>query len=161
MAKRSAPPWGLIVVALCAVLFFGTCVAICGDDDNQGSLGLKGGATTQSHRQRGDDRRKDGSNHKCEGADQCQDNDLSPSFDNSPIYLCLPNSRCDFGDSEEAVALPDPRCVPYHCDPKPQSLMPPDPAKLIDAIRVMTQGTGEAAGALAGAIAGGTIGILL
>lgn len=115
-------------------------------------------------KERGEDRStgKD-SRGDCEGSRQCSDDDFSPSFDKSPVYLCLPTATCNWGpgDGEQALDLPNLCGLPFHCDPKPQSMMPPDPVKMMGAIRTFTQGVGEAAGALAGAIAGGTIGILL
>lgn len=43
----------------------------------------------------------------------------------------------------------------------PQSLLPPDPRALVEAMNTMAKGIGEAAGALAGAIVGGVGGIFL
>lgn len=112
------------------------CIAIAvNDGDENGWVPISG--------QDGDRDRGRNSRGDCDQSDQCSDNDFSPNLEDSPVILCLPSSTCDFGDREVA------------------SLMPPDPERLMGAIRVFTQGIGEAAGALAGAIAAGTIGILL
>lgn len=164
MKKPEGPGAALILFVILVALAFGTCVAVCDDEDDEQGISYQ-----RSHQRGGDDDR-DGddrstgknSRGKCENAKSCQDDDFSPSFDDSPVILCLPSSTCNFGEGE--AALPsnlDPRCAPFHCDPRPTSLMPPDPVKLMAAIQTFTKGVGEASGALAGAIAGGTIGILL
>jgi hypothetical protein len=110
---------------------------------------------------------------KCEKADYCDDRDFSPTFDKSPVQdsfnVCLPGATCNYGDdkgkrdsapepapSDSEQALPsnlDPRCFPFHCDPKPEALFPPDPKKLTELIQAFTSGVGKSAGDLAGAIA--------
>lgn len=60
------------------------------------------------------------------------------------------------GPEESALVLPpvaDPRCFPWHCDPKPAALFPPDPAKLTELIQSFASGMGKSVGDLAGAIA--------
>lgn len=72
-----------------------------------------------------EDKEQDNSG-KCRNAENCQDNDFSPSFDKSPVQdsfnptICLPASTCNFGGNEQTLPSNlDPRCVPFHCDPKP------------------------------------------
>lgn len=78
-----------------------------------------------------DDRRGD-----CRGTEgRCEDNDFSPSFQDSPVrdafnfspQICLPGATCHFdGDrqreGQQPASAPNPSClivVVRHCDPKP------------------------------------------
>lgn len=45
------------------------------------------------------DDRSDHRNQDCEESEHCSDDDFSPSFDNSPIIICLPESTCRFDDA--------------------------------------------------------------
>lgn len=49
------------------------------------------GPAAASHDERGRDSRGD-----CEASDNCQDNDFSPDFEDSPVIVCLPSSTCNF-----------------------------------------------------------------
>lgn len=84
---------GFVIVALVV----GVCVS-CSDSDRESW------APTSHQRDRGGDDRSDGkdSDGKCQGARQCQDDDFSPSFDDSPVILCLPSSTCNFGGGTDA-----------------------------------------------------------
>jgi hypothetical protein len=57
------------------------------------------------------------------------------------------------GPEESALPSPDPRCAPFHCDPKPSAMFPPNPAKIAELIQAFAAGVGKSAGDLAGAIA--------
>lgn len=69
------------------------------------------------------------------------------------IVVPAPTAPPGGGDGQQALGLPNLCGLPYHCDPKPQALVPPDPAKLAAAIQAGAAGIGKAAGELAGAIA--------
>lgn len=113
-------------------------------------------------RERQRDDRSTHSDGKCKNAENCQDNDFSPDLRDSPVVVCLPSSTCNFGSDEEALPSNlDPRCVPFHCDPKPNSLVPPNPEKLVMVIQAGAAAIGKSAGEMAGAIAALPIGILL
>lgn len=145
-SERGSIPLAVVIGAVvCALLLGGiiaTCDAAFDDEDEPGDLGAP---TLIVARDRNGDDRSDGKNSrgKCEGAERCEDQDFSPSFDNSPIIICIQPGACDFGGDEAAA------------------LFPPSPERLVEVITAFGQNVGTAAGALAGAIAGGTAGILL
>lgn len=112
----------LVALAASAVLFLGASPAAA-DHDYGG--GYDGGEY--------DDRRGD-----CRGTKgHCEDNDFSPSFQDSPVrdafnfspQICLPGATCHFEDrrpderqGQQPTAGPPIACLvpfPYHCDPKP------------------------------------------
>lgn len=153
---------GLAIAGFClTALIVGTCVA-CNDDSDDASLARVGTRPAELER-RGE---KGHCRHDC---DSSSDGDRKGNR-----YCFMP---CDFtvivpgvtepGPDEQALDLPplpsnlDPRCAPYHCDPKPSSLFPPDPAKLVKTINEGAQAIGTAAGAMAGAVAALPVGILL
>lgn len=88
------PPWALIVFALFFAAILGTCVAVCDDEDDDGAW--TPATTLESREDRSDGRDSDG---KCQGANYCQDDDLSPSFEDSPVIVCLPGSTCHFTEA--------------------------------------------------------------
>lgn len=71
-----------------------------------------------------DKQRDDRSTHsdgKCKGAETCNDQDFSPSFDKSPVQdsfnpvICLPTATCNFGDGQQDTP-PDqttPQALPF------------------------------------------------
>lgn len=92
MASTSRkPPWALIVFALFFAAILGTCVAVCDDDDSDDAWSPS--SELAAREDRSDGRDSDG---KCQGARYCQDDDFSPSFENSPVIVCLPSSTCNF-----------------------------------------------------------------
>lgn len=135
MKKPEGPGAALIIFIVIVALGFGVCVATCDDDDDDALPAL----VVSRHRDR-------------DGGGCRQDCRRSGDGDRKGNRYCF--MPCDF-----TIIVPVP--TPGGGPEEQASLMPPDPAKLIEAIRVMTAGVGEASGALAGAIAGGTIGILL
>jgi hypothetical protein len=100
-------------------------------------LGGLGSASLAGKRDDGGHNRDTRSDGKCKGAGQCSDDDFSPSFDKSPVYICLPNATCSWGGANQQA----------------MALVPPNPQKLIEAIQAGAAGIGKAAGELAGAIA--------
>lgn len=112
-SKKSS--WSIVIGFVLAAMVLGVCVA-CDDDDEESSWAPR---VEKSEKRRGDDRSRDGHSEKCKGADYCDDKDFSPSFEDSPVYLCLPGSTCHFGEEEQT--LPDAiKCFPFHCDPRPE-----------------------------------------
>lgn len=85
--------WSIVVGFLLAGMVLGVCVA-CDDDDEDAW------APPITLADRSDGKDSDG---KCQGARYCQDDDFSPSFDDSPVYLCLPGSTCHFDGENEAL----------------------------------------------------------
>lgn len=116
--------WGIVVGFVAAAMVLGVCVA-CDDDDDEN------GWVPASH-QSGGDRDNTGSKDKgrdsrgdCEGSTNCDERDFSPTFDDSPIIVCVQPGACDFGPGEQALGAPDPNpaClvnIPWHCDPDPR-----------------------------------------
>jgi len=108
-----------------------------------------------------------GRHHRDRDKDRCEE-DCARSGDGdrkNNRYCFMP---CDFviivpmptppgggqpGPEESALPPLDPRCMPFHCDPKPAALFPPDPAKLTELIQAFASGIGKSTGDLAGAIA--------
>ena len=82
----------LILAGLVLVLIFG--LGLCGDalfddEDETDDLGYRSELVT-------DHRRGDNGSGECSGSDgSCSDDDLSPSFDQSPVWICLPGSTCN------------------------------------------------------------------
>lgn len=142
MKKDWRPPWGLIVLAVVMAGTLGVCAAVCGDDDDEDGLRTY---QVSGHRDGdGDDRRKgENSRGDCEGSTNCDERDFSPTFDDSPVVICVQPGACEFGDGEQTA------------------LFPPDPAKLVSTIQTGAEAIGKSAGAMAGAIAALPIGILL
>lgn len=134
-AKGSAGA-GVLIFIVVVLLGFGTCVAVCSDDDDHDSAPA---LVAKKHKDGGHkEDRSSGKNSrgKCEGADYCDDRDFSPTFDKSPVQdsfnVCLPGATCHYdgkdqapaqGDGQQAWSPPsnlDPQCFPYHCDPRPE-----------------------------------------
>lgn len=134
---------GLAVFVVLMLLAFGACLAVADDDDDEDGISRLPRNAHVANRDGGDRDRGRDSRGDCESSKQCSDDDFSPSFDESPVYLCLPNAECHFGEDESAA------------------LFPPNPQRLVEVITAFGQNVGTAAGALAGAIAGGTVGIFL
>lgn len=91
---------------------------------------------------RSDDHGGDGDREKCVGL---------IAFCGATIIPPTP-----FTPAPEAQTV-DPTCIPlplpYHCDPKPAALFPPQPDKVVELIQAFTAGVAKSAGDLAGAIA--------
>lgn len=137
MNKPQGPGAALILFIIIVALGFGTCVAVCDDGDEDTLPALVA--------------RRDRDDRQGECRRDCRQSGDGDREGNN--YCVMP---CDF------VIIIPPEALPGGMGEGEQAaLMPPNPEKLVEAIRVFTQGVGEASGALAGAIAGGTIGILL
>lgn len=135
MKGKGSAGAGVLIFIVVVLLGFGVCVAVCSDDDDNDSMkvqqnGLSVGpsplrSNERRDRDRDGDDRSTGKNSrgKCEGASYCDDRDGSPTFRDSPVTICLPQSTCNWGGSQAAWSPPsnlDPQCFPYHCDPRPE-----------------------------------------
>lgn len=171
MRQRGSIPLAVLIgLGLIVLVVIGMAVctdAIFEDEDETDDLGQP--ALVESRKDKPDRDgydRSDGRNSRgdCEGSDECSDNDFSPTLTDSPIVVCVQPGACDFGEGESAAGLPsqlDPRCVPYHCDPKPTAIGKLDPEALLNAITTGSETIGRSAGEMAGAIAALPIAILL
>jgi hypothetical protein len=90
---RHRQGWSIVVGFLLAGMVLGVCVAC--DDDDEDAWAPPVELADRSDRSDGKD-----SDGKCQGARYCQDDDFSPSFEDSPVYLCLPGSTCHFGEEK-------------------------------------------------------------
>lgn len=103
--ERGGIPLALLILAGLVVVLVGG-LAVCGDalfedEDEPNDLGVE--LVSRDYGGGGNDRDDsgDGSGECEEASGYCSDDDLSPRFDDSPIIICLPDSRCDFGGREE------------------------------------------------------------
>lgn len=103
--------WSIVVGFVLAAMVLGVCVA-CDDDDEESSFeqvvmtlpdAIKCAPfhcdpKPQAKKEKQGEDRSDGKNSrgKCENANYCDDKDFSPSFDESPVIICLPSSTCNF-----------------------------------------------------------------
>lgn len=115
-----------------------------------------GGHHRKHHRDRQEDCRRD-----CHNSNSDNDGDGGDrrQYCIMPCNIIVPiptPGGAEPGPEEQALTLPpsaDPRCAPFHCDPKPTALFPPDPKKMTELIQAFASGIGKSAGDLAGAIA--------
>ena len=86
-----APIWILVGVALLIAAVFVTCDAVWDDDDEADDMGAPAWVAG------GDDNRggRNENGRDCEGSEDCST--LSPSFEDSPIIVCVQPDACRFG----------------------------------------------------------------
>lgn len=85
-----APIWVLVGLALLIAAVFVTCDAVFDDEDEVDDIGLVWAAGD------GDDNRggRNDNGRDCEGSEDCST--LSPSFEDSPIIICIEPGACQF-----------------------------------------------------------------
>lgn len=94
----------LAVVILAVIGGFVVCDAVFDDEDEPGDLGqgrvelVAGGGGGRGGDCDGDRscENRPGSDDCRDARAHCEDNDASPSFQDSPVILCLPGSTCHF-----------------------------------------------------------------
>lgn len=87
--RRFRPGWFLLIAALILVALFVVCDGDEGPDDDLGWV-------PPNELADGDDNRggRNDNGRECEDTEDCSS--FSPSFEDSPVILCLPNSVCNF-----------------------------------------------------------------
>lgn len=97
MSERGASPIVFLVGLAIAIAFvFVACDALFEDDDEEGDLGMSAPAWVMD-RGDGDDNRggRNDNGRECEDTEDCSS--FSPSFEDSPIIVCVQPDACRFG----------------------------------------------------------------